>query len=272
MSSRLMRIGALVGIAALLTVTIAAAQHRTADSPAGPDVQGIAVFNPVEGRITVLSSLPEGARVEKGEVVCELDPAELKDRLAIEETEVHAARAGAQGARLAHEAAAMELAAYKEDGYAQEVASVEGEIKLAETNLVRAEDELDWGRRMFQKGYSSMAEKIAKELAYKKAQYALEQAQAKRQILVQRSREKTIRMLMAAVETARERELSKQARLQREESTLKKLHDQLGRCKVAAPVAGRVRYDAPIGPGAVAQDGQVLFRIVPDGTRADAAK
>ena len=58
---------------------------------------------------------------------------------------------------------------------------------------------------------------------------------------------------MGAIETARERELGKQATLQREESTLKKLHDQIGGCKVAAPVAGRVRYDAPIGTGAVVQ-------------------
>jgi HlyD family secretion protein len=267
MSSRLMRIGVLVAIAAFLTVTIASAQHRAGDEPAGSgsEGRGVAVFNPVEGRMRVLSSRPEGARVEKGEVVCELDPADLKDRLAVQETEVHAARAGVQGARLAREAAAMELSEYKEGRFAQELATAEGEIKLAETTLVAAEDELEWGRRMFQKGYVPMAEKIVRELAYKKHQFALEQAQAKKNVLVQRSREKTNRALMAAVETARERELGKQAALQRAESTLNKLHDQLGGCKVAAPVAGRVRYDAPIGTGAVVQDGQVLFWIIPDG-------
>ena len=166
----------------------------------------------------------------------------------------------------------MDLNEYKDGRFAQDLATAEGEIKLAETNLVRAEDELDWGRRMFQKGYSSMAEKVAKELAYKKAQFALEQAQARKLELLNHTRNKTIRALMGAIETARERELGKQAALQRAESTLKRLHDQVGRCKVAAPVAGRVRYDAPIGTGAVVQDGQVLFRIVPDGTPAGAAK
>jgi multidrug resistance efflux pump len=117
-----------------------------------------------------------------------------------------------------------------------------------------------------------MAEKVVKELTFKKTLFALEQVQVKKQVLVNRSREKVNRTLMAAVETARERELGKQAALQRAESTLKKLHDQVGRCKVAAPVAGRVRYDAPIGTGAVVQDGQVLFRIIPNGTPAGAAK
>ena len=80
-----------------------------------------------------------------------------------------------------------------------------------------------------------------------------------------RTREKTTRALTGAIETARECELGKQATLRREESALKKLHDQIGGCKVAAPVAGRVRYDVPIGAGAVVRDGQVLFRIIPDG-------
>ncbi len=272
MSSRLMRIGALAGIAAFVTVTIASAQHRSAAGPGGSEDRGVAVFNPVEGRIRVLSSRTEGARVEKGDIVCELDPAELKHRLAVEETEVHAARAGAQGARLAREAAAMELNEYKEDRFALELTAADGAIKLAEMNLMRAEDSLDWGRRMFAKGYASMAEKVTKELDFKKVQFALEQAQANKLVLVKRTRERMNRTLTAAVETARELELRKQAALQRAESTLDKLHDQIGGCKIAAPVAGRVRYDAPIGTGAVVQDGQVLFRIVPDGGPAGAAR
>ena len=102
MSSRLIRIAALVGLAALLTFSIAAAQQRAADGPAGagtgPEIRGIAVFNPVEGRIRILSSRPEGAHVEKGEVVCELDPADLQDQLASQELAVQGVRAGAQGA------------------------------------------------------------------------------------------------------------------------------------------------------------------------------
>jgi multidrug resistance efflux pump len=262
-----MRIAALLGLAAFLTVTIASAQQRAADEPAatGPASQGIAVFNPVDGRIRVLSSRPDGSRVEKGEVVCELDPADLQDRIASQETAVQGGRAGVQGARLAREVAVMDLNEYKEGRFVQELAAVEGEIKLAESNLMRAEDNLEWVRRMFDKGYASMAEKVANELAFKKTQFALEQAQVRKRELVNHTKDKTIRGLMGAVERARERELGKQAALQLAESTLKKLHDQVGGCKVAAPIGGRVRYDAPIGTGAVVQDGQVLFRIVPDG-------
>jgi multidrug resistance efflux pump len=90
--------------------------------------------------------------------------------------------------------------------------------------------------------------------------------------LVRHTKEKSVRELMAAIEAARERELGKQAALLREEAALKRLHEQIGRCKVTAPAAGRVRYDTTIGPGAVIRDGQLLFRIVPDAAPAGAAK
>jgi multidrug resistance efflux pump len=138
--------------------------------------------------------------------------------------------------------------------------------------LVREENQLDWTRRMFNKGYVSKAELVGQQLTFEKVKYALEEAQGAKQVLTQLTREKTIRALMGAVETARERELGKTAELRRAESTLKSLHDQIGGCKVAAPIAGRVRFETTMGPGAVVQDGQVLLRIVPDGVPAGPAK
>jgi HlyD family secretion protein len=269
MRSRLMSIGALLGLAAVLAVTIASAQHR-AEEPAGMIAasRALAVFNPVDGRVRVLSTRPDGARVVKGQVVCELDPAELQDRIASQEVAIQSLRAGVQGTRLAREAAVMDLNEYKEERYVQEMTAVDAEIVLAKSRLVSGQDNADWNRRMFQKGYVSAYERRAADLALEQAKIALDSARGKGQELSQHTRNKTIRRLMAAVETAREREMGKQAALLHEEAVLKRLHEQIGRCKVAAPVAGRVQYDTPIGSGAVIQDGQVLFRIVPDAAPA----
>jgi multidrug resistance efflux pump len=230
------------------------------------------VYNPVDGRVRVISSRPDGARVGKGDVVCELDPAELQDRLASQEIVVRAAEAGRQGARLAREVAVMAVTEYQEGLFAQDVAAVEGEIKLAESTLARAEDGLDWTRRMFEKGYVSLFQKVSEELALKKAQFALERAQSRKNVLTHFTKGRTTKELLGSVETARARELSEQAALERERSALKRLSDQIRRCKVEAPSSGRVRYVTPIGAGAVVQDGQVLFRIVPDGTPPAVAK
>jgi len=115
-------------------------------------------------------------------------------------------------------------------------------------------------------------EKISEELALKKARFALEQAQSKRKVLIDYTKNKTIKALLGAVETARGHELARQAVLERKRSAVKRLAEQIRRCKVAAPIDGLVRYTAPIGPGAVVHDGQVLFRIDTGGEPAVPAK
>jgi len=270
MSSNVKRLGLLAGSATLLAGAIALAQDRAASEPAG---QGrAAVFNPVEGRVVVVSSRPDGSGVAKGDIVCELDPTELKDRLATQDLGVRGAEADVHGTRIAREVAALAVTEYKEGLFAQEMAAVRGEIKLAESDLARSEDRLEWTTRMFQKGYSSMAEKVTEELTLKKARFALEQAQSKMNVLLNYTKDKTIKALTGLVETARARELAKQASLERERSVQRRLIDQIKRCAIAAPVAGRIEYAAPIGAGAVVHDGQLLFRIVPEGAADTKAK
>lgn len=84
---------------------------------------------------------------------------------------------------------------------------------------------------------------------------------SKRVALVNFTKNKMIKELTGAVETARASELSIQAAVERDRSALKRLDDQIRRSKVEAPLGGRVRYVAPVGAGAVVRDGQVIFRI-----------
>ena len=158
----------------------------------------------------------------------------------------------------------MALREYQEGTFVQQLASTEGQIKLAESRLAQAEDRVDWTRRMFNKGYSSLAEKVSEELALKHARFALEEAQNQKKVLVDYSRARTIKALTGAIESARARELAAQAVLERERALQKNLADQVNRCKVTAPVAGRVEYAAPFGAGAVAHDGQLIFHVVTD--------
>jgi len=270
MSSNLKRLGLLAGLPTLLAGAIALAQDRAAGEPVG---QGRAnVFNPIEGRVVVVTSQPDGARVAKGDIVCKLDSTELKERLATQEIVVRGAEADVQGARIAREVAVLAVIEYKEGTFVQKRATVQGEIKLAESDLSRAEDRLDWTRRMYEKGYASKAEQVTEMLTLMKARFALEQAESKMKVLLDYTKAKTIKALTGSVETARARELAKQAAVERERSVQRRLMDQIGRCAVAAPVGGRIEYASPIGAGAVVHDGQLLFRIVPDGATSTKAK
>ncbi len=80
---------------------------------------------------------------------------------------------------------------------------------MAESNLARAEDSLDWTTRMFVKGYTSKADAVAEQLALKKARFALEHTQSKLKVLLDYTKDKTIKALTGLVETARASELAK---------------------------------------------------------------
>jgi multidrug resistance efflux pump len=262
MSSRLIRVGLLAILGITLAGVIAWAQDRKPTESAGP--RTTPVFNPVEGRMVVSSARPDGSRVEAGDVVCEFDPAELRERLASQGLVVQGAQAEVHATRIAREVAVMALHEFKEGAYAQQLATTDGQIKLAESKLSRALDRADWAHRMFLKGYASLAEKVSEDLALKQARFALEATQSQKKVLIDHSRERETKALTGAIESARARELAAQAALAREQSSQKKLADQLLRCQVKAPAAGKVEYAAPFGAGAVVHDGQLLFRIVTD--------
>src|SRR5262245_59853344 len=59
----------------------------------------------VEGATTIISLLPEGTRVKKGDLVCELDSASLRDQLTNQRIATQGARASYQNAKLTHEVA-----------------------------------------------------------------------------------------------------------------------------------------------------------------------
>ena len=263
MRSILKRTGSLVGATVVLAVAVAAGQDQKPGQAAGRGI--VNVFNSVEGRMTIVACQPHGARVQKGGVLCELDPRELQDRLAIQEIAIESAEADGRAAKLNREAAELAVTEYIEGLFRTDLATVEGEIKLAEANLTEEEDALEWTRRMYEKGYVSQATRVSAELTFKKSQFALEQAQSKLNLLVKHTKRTKVKERSAAVEAARSRELAKQAALERERSMKKRLSDQIRHCTVLAPASGLLHHVTPIGPGAVLHDGQLLFQIDPEG-------
>jgi multidrug resistance efflux pump len=263
MSSTFARVGLLGGLAVVLSGVIAGAQDRTAVEPGGQQV--LIVFNSVEGRTTVVTIEPDGTRVEKGELVCELDPSPLRDRLAVQEIVVQGVDTDVQATRIAREVAVMNLNEYKNGLFIQELARTEGEIKLAEAKLAGAEDQMAWSERMYAKGYISKIELTKDQLALKHARFAVEGAQSKRTVLIDHSKPRKLKELLGKVEAARACELVKQAAAERERVALKRIREQIGRCKLTAPGKGRIQYANPIGPGAVVHDGQLICHVVADG-------
>ena len=68
------------------------------------------------------------------------------------------AEAEYQKARLDHQIAELALILYRENTDSQDLATVDGEVSLAESDLRRAEDRLEWAKRMRTKGRVSIAQ------------------------------------------------------------------------------------------------------------------
>ena len=61
------------------------------------------VYCEVEGQTTIIKILPEGTKVAKGDLVCELDSASLKDQLINQKITTKSAEANFMNAKLTRE-------------------------------------------------------------------------------------------------------------------------------------------------------------------------
>jgi multidrug efflux pump subunit AcrA (membrane-fusion protein) len=196
----------------------------------------------VEGSTTIISIVPEGTPVKKGDLVCELDSSSLNDQLTNQKIATQSAEASYQNAKLTREVAEIAVREYEEGLYKQDLATSLGEISLAKADLSRAADRLDWANRMYEKGYVSKASKVSEELNYQKANFALEQAQSKLNVLENYTKAKTMKELRSDVEKALSDELAKKQTFQLERDKEAKLVKQISNCKLFAPGDGIVVY------------------------------
>jgi RND family efflux transporter MFP subunit len=197
------------------------------------------VVSEVEGMTTILHILPEGTRVKKGDLVCELDSASLRDQLTNQRIATQRAEADLEQARTTREVAELALKEYLEGTFPLEQQELEGAIKVAEMELLTAQDELEAGPR------SRRA-----ELNVMKAELSLRQAQSKLRLLSQFTRVRMGRTLETQIEKARSDELAKEATYELEKSKEENLRKQINKCKLFAPGDGLVVYaDVPSRPG-----------------------
>jgi HlyD family secretion protein len=129
-------------------------------------------------------------------------------------------------AKLARELNEIALEEYQEVAYPQELAKLEGEVKLAETELRRVLDVLDREERKDARKLETTTKGI-KDLRVKKAVFGLEVASGKRKVMVDFTKDMNIKMRMSEVEKAHGDELAQLATWELELSKEKKLEREL---------------------------------------------
>ncbi|WP_233579141.1 efflux RND transporter periplasmic adaptor subunit [Tautonia sociabilis] len=226
----------------------------------------------VEGQTTIISILPEGTKVVKDQLVCELDSAALKDQLANQQIATERADADYKNAIKTREVAEINVKEYIEGVYPQEEKTVLGEIKLAQSELERAKDRLEWSNDMLELGYISQAQNLSDKYDLQRAEFNLDQANKKLEVLREYTFEKQVKSLEGDVEKAKADELAKKSTFELEKEKEERLRRMIEKCQIFAPGNGIVvyhqeegRWGSQEGPsimeGATVRERQTIFKL-----------
>ncbi|MFH1614166.1 MAG: efflux RND transporter periplasmic adaptor subunit [Planctomycetota bacterium] len=234
----------------------------------------------VEGRTSIISLIPEGAAVKKGDLLVELDASSLldskidqeiraqnaeasyvssKENLAVVENQ---AKSDNDKAQLTFQFAKLDLKKYIDPNgeYENQLKEMQSEITLANEELTRAEKERDSASKLFKEKYISQTEQQEYELAFKKWDLKLQVAQSNLELLknftykrnlaqlesdvsqAEMALERTTRKAKADIVQAEADLKAKEAEYKRQQSKLEKIEDQINKTKIYAPVDGLVIY------------------------------
>ncbi|MFH0794507.1 MAG: efflux RND transporter periplasmic adaptor subunit [bacterium] len=272
----------------------------------------VVISDEVEGQTSIVFVATEGKEVKKGELIVELDSSNIKDNLVDQEIRVQNAEASFVNARenlavtqnqadsdvakalLDYQFARDDLQKYLEGEYPNLEDDARSKITLANEELERNKERLNWSEKLFAEKYISQTElesdRLAKsrsDLDYKLARSNLDlltNFTHKRKLAELKSNvdqtsmtlERTRRKASAAVVQSTADLRAKEAEFEKEKGKQAKLEDQLKKTKIYSPVDAMVIYvprdwdEPPLGVGqGVREREQMLYLPTADSVTAE---
>ena len=260
----------------------------------------------LEGRNTILWVVEDGVNVNAGDLLVEFDAAALIEKrndqeitantahgnLIIAEERLEVTKGECEGNMLEREVtldlAKMALEKYEKGDFPEEKRQREADIALANEELQRASEKLDWSRKLAKEGFLTRTELQADELALRRKEIDLEMAQTKMNVLTNYTVHQQRATLQSDVRKATravsrtawqnksqirqgETEIVQRSReYYRATNRLAELNFQISKSKIYAPTNGIVLYAAtakrrwwenPIAAGESAVQRQELIYI-----------
>lgn len=229
------------------------------------------LVNQVEGKTFIISIRSDGSLVKKGDVVCELESAALRDKLTNQEIALIQSKAVVEAARRALEVAqvsAEESAA----GIVQEISMTAADIRIAEIDIKIAKEKLETAKvKQKTLGERGDYDKAVTELAT--AEAALNTGQARLKALKGLTQQRRKAESDLSVSKAQTDLKSSEAIYVLETAKFDKTKKMIDSCVMKAPFDGRIEYANPRVPradgyqieeGAAVRLRQVILRIVPE--------
>jgi len=236
------------------------------------------IKNEVEGRTSIITLVPEGTRVKKGDLLVKLDASSLQDskinqEISVQNTEAayinaqenlaiitSQAASDVNQAELNLEFARQDLKKYEEGQYPKDVNEANKMITLAREELERSEQTLEWSNKLYEEKYLSETERAADEITVKRRRLEYDLAVADLKLLQDFTYPRQIRQFQSDVQQAisaldrakrkadadkRQAEAdlkAKEAEYTRQQAKLLKIEDQIKKTTILAPCDGLVVY------------------------------
>lgn len=228
------------------------------------------------GSTRILTILPEGTHVKAGEVVCTLDSAAFRDELQSQKIRTAQARSRVEQVQNTLDSNEIALREYRDGVLPQDRLLIEQYIAQCKTQLNKAKAEMEWGRRVFEKGLRSPAQVKADEYSYQRYQLALTEAEGMLRRLNDYTAPRILTHLEAKLASIRSDLYAQEQGYQREAERQERLELMIERCTIRAPREGIVVYakesngwsgevENQIQEGLAVREGQAIFTL-PDPT------
>ncbi len=218
---------------------------------------------------SILEIVPEGTHVNEGDFLVRLDDSNLQNELILQQISVQNSDASVIQAQTAVETAELARQEYENGTYKQEVEEVQSLVFVAEENLRRAEEYYRYSLRLAAKGYVTSIQLEADKFAVEKAKKDLDVAKTKQDVLINFTKERTLRRLDADILAAKAKLRAAQESHQLEVAQLEQIKEQITKCVVRAPTKGQVVYandayrssEPLIEEGRLVRERQTMIRL-----------
>ena len=224
----------------------------------------------------ILSVIPEGTLIKKGETLCQLDSSALEQEAKNQRIVVSSAESAVISSEAAVNKAVIARQEYLDGTFLTERQKIVSEIAVAQQSLRKADLSLESAERLAAKGTLKPLQIEAEEFSVENAKSTLESAQARLKVLDELTRAKMLVQYDADIETTRAKLESDRNTLVEEKAKLDEIQNQIKSCTIKAPADGQVVYankssgrgggDFIVEAGALVREQQTIF-LLPDPTR-----
>ncbi len=194
------------------------------------------------GSSVLLSIVPEGSMVHRGDILAVLDSSEYEELLRQQKITVERSRADHRTAELDLEVAVLAASEFRESSMTEAVKDFERSVALAESDLARIDDRLEWVRRMKQKGYVATVQVTSEEFNHAQALFNLGEERAAYRLFSKWTAPRALKILENDILAAEATLKYQTSRLNRNLERLAKLEKMVELCTIRAPHDGFVIY------------------------------